>query len=233
VMIGDLITRSTIQITKKAAWFSLAYALLFFAVILGIFLIFRDSILSIFLDKPDVLERGIPVIPILCLCEMFDMGQSIMASIFRGLGKQLSASILTFVQFYVIMTTASWLIGNYFGYGVKGMWIGICMGYCAAFIFYLILFSCFDLNKIQIETKKRLERDQENVRSFIKETEDALITSDKQDDKKKSFLDQSDTALFKEDSPNNADIERNTSERRIVGETGDTLTEKTHECTNN
>ena len=53
-----------------------------------------------FISKDEILQKGIPVIPILCSCQLFDLAQTMMASVFRGLGRQYMASILTFIQFY-------------------------------------------------------------------------------------------------------------------------------------
>lgn len=152
---------------------------------------------ELFLDKENLKEKGLPVIPILLSCEFFDVAQTIMGAVFRGLGKQLSASILTFIQFYVVMTTISYVLGKIVGWGVYEMWVGINIGEAAAFIFYLIIFFFFDLNKIQIEVKKRLETDQLNARSFIENSEnenlEGLLVHERKDNPNLSF----DSDLYK------------------------------------
>jgi len=63
--------------------------------------IFRKKLLYLFIedDQERILQKGIPVVTILCICEFFDIAQTTMGSILRGLGKQKEASILTFIQF--------------------------------------------------------------------------------------------------------------------------------------
>lgn len=178
ILVGSYIANSTIKITKKACYYGLGFSIFTMAFFVAGFYLARNFMLSLFIDKSSLINKGAEVIPVLCLCEMFDVAQIVMSAFFKGLGKQVSASILTFIQFYVIMTSLSYYLGNYLGYGVWGMWVGICIGYATAFLFYIIMFFSFDFKKIQQETKQRLDRDAFNAKSFIEISEKETYPED-------------------------------------------------------
>ena len=82
-----------------------------------------------------------------------------MSGIFRGLGKQRLASIISLMPYYIIQTSLSWFFGFYYKMGVIGIWISMMLGSMWTTIIYLLVFSYLDFNEIKHETKKRLEHD--------------------------------------------------------------------------
>jgi MATE family multidrug resistance protein len=187
ILVGELIAKSSPKLVKKATWFSLYYGIFCMVILLSIFYLFKTQMFSIFINLQNLIDKGLAVIPILLVTEFFDIGQTIMCAVMRGLGKQYSASILTFIQFYVIMTGLSYFFGVYLKFGVYGMWMGIASGQITAFILYLILFNCLDLNKIQLEIKQRIETDQSKISSFTEDEEQIVV-----EDNKKTLIENED-----------------------------------------
>jgi MATE family multidrug resistance protein len=181
IVIGEFIAKSTTKITKKASYYTLIFGTICIILLLAVFYLLKGYLFKIFIDKENIINKGLTVIPMLLIAEFFDMGQTIMCAVFRGLGRQASASILTFIQFYVIMTSLSYLLGKTLQWGVYGMWVGISIGQASAFAFYMIMFLCIDLEKVQKEVKLRMEVDQHNARSFIEveEFKENILDDDK------------------------------------------------------
>jgi MATE family multidrug resistance protein len=167
ILIGEYIAKSPVQISKKAVWFILGYGLVSMCGLLTVFYFLKTQMFKLFIDKDYIIEKGLKCIPILCLCELFDFGQTVLSSVFRGLGKNLVASGLTFVQFYLIMTSLSFLLGNILQLGVYGMWLGILCGQVSGFVLYISIFLCMDLHLVKSQVKQRIVRDHKTAKSFI------------------------------------------------------------------
>ena len=52
-----------------------------------------------------------PVLTILTIAEFFDVIQSCLVSVFRGIGKQYLGSAFMFIHYYVIMVVLSYVLG--------------------------------------------------------------------------------------------------------------------------
>lgn len=163
ILVGEYIAKSSVRVVKKVTFYSLLLGFLSMASVMIIFFLFRNDVFRIFLDIDRLIEKGTPVVPVLCMYQIFDVMQTVLGSSMRGLRKQVTASILTIIQFYVIQTSMSYLFGKILGYGVKGMWIGMSIGGFSAVVLYLITFLCLDLNKIKRDTLEILERDNQQA----------------------------------------------------------------------
>jgi MATE family multidrug resistance protein len=165
VLIGEYIAKNMIKYAKAIALYCFVLSEITMSVIIVFIIIFRESVLSIFVDDTSLLEKGRPLIVVLAVGEIFDATQSVMASIYRGLGKQRQASIIAFVQFYFVQIFFSWLLVISFGLGVKGIWLSILLGNIITTVIYIYFFTKFDFGRINIETKERLEKDQKLITS--------------------------------------------------------------------
>jgi MATE family multidrug resistance protein len=163
VLIAEYIAKNMIKYAKAVALYCFVLSEITMSVIIVFIIIFRENVLSIFVDDSSLLEKGRPLIVVLAVGEIFDATQSVMASIYRGLGKQSQASIIAFVQFYFVQILFSWLLVVSFGLGVKGIWLSILLGNIITTIIYIFFFTKFDFGRINIETKERLEKDQKLI----------------------------------------------------------------------
>jgi MATE family multidrug resistance protein len=163
ILVGEYIAKGMIKYSKAVALYSFILCELTMSFFIIILIIMRESVLSIFVDDVKLLEKGKPLVIILAIGEIFDATQSIMAAIYRGLGKQRQASIIAFSQFYIVQIFFSWLLAIKFKLGVAGIWYSILIGNLLTTLIYIYFFTKFDFNKINKETRDRLEKDQKLI----------------------------------------------------------------------
>jgi MATE family multidrug resistance protein len=177
VFVGKLISHSTISKTKRYAKIIFYYGLSVMALCLIVIFIFRNQMVYIFMKEGEievVVEKATTVISILIIISMFDYIQTNLAYILRGLEKQLVASVVAFINFYIVQTSFSILFGKYLEMGVLGVWIGIGIGSILSSIFYFVILIKLDLNKIQKDVLARMEKDKKD----LKENEELLDKKD-------------------------------------------------------
>lgn len=169
ILIGEYIAKGMIKYSKAVALYCFLLAEITMSLLIILVMVFRENVLKIFIDDVELLEKGKPLIVILCIAEIFDSTQSVMASIYRGLGKQRVASVICFVQFYVVQIFFTWLLAIKMQMGVKGIWCSILIGNLLTTIVFCYFFTKFDFSKINLETKERLEKDQQLISQATKE----------------------------------------------------------------
>jgi MATE family multidrug resistance protein len=175
VFVGKLITNSTISKTKRYAKVIFFYGLIVMSIAAGIVVLFRDQIIHIFMKDSDtqtVVSKAVKATVIVCAANVLDYIQNNFAGVLRGLGKQLIASVVTFVNCWLIQSSLAILFGIYFKLGVFGVWMGIACGYLLNSISYFIVLVRLDYPKVQKEIIERVEKDNEDVKKH-----DLLIES--------------------------------------------------------
>jgi len=106
----------------------------------------------IYVNEEPVLKKGEKVIPLLCIAVLFDITQSILCCVCRGLGKQLIASGICFFNMYFSQTLLAIVFGKWLKLGVYGIWLGTCISNALSATSYgIVLFFYFDFAKIQNE----------------------------------------------------------------------------------
>jgi MATE family multidrug resistance protein len=192
IIVGKNISEKGVGVVKKYIKIIYIYGFSMMFVVVIILFIFKNKVLSLFLDDEDVLAKGRAVIPILCIANLFDVTQSILSSVCRGLGKQLFASLITFFNFYVTQTLFGILLGKFMEMGVFGIWLGEWIGVALSAISYcFLLYFYFDFRKIQTQTFSRLQKDSQILNPLNVEVKDEnLMTNQKimNDKFKESFL---------------------------------------------
>jgi MATE family multidrug resistance protein len=167
VYVGKLISHSTVTKTKKYAKTIFIYGLVFMSAFLIIVFILRDKIIYMYMkenESPEVVEKATGVMLLLVGLNVVDYIQTVLGYVLRGLGKQLIASVVAFVNFYLIQTSMSVLLGIYFKLGVLGIWLGITIGSGLGAILYAIVLLRLDLKEIQKEVLERLESDKNDLK---------------------------------------------------------------------
>lgn len=159
ILVGEMIAKGSIKQVKLSCLYSVLFGIFSNSIYLGIFFIFRKKIFKIFTNEERILELGYPVLFVLTFSEFFDLIQTSLVSVFRGIGRQYTASALMFVHYYVIMIGMSILFGIVLKMGVFGMFIGIGSSDCLMSLAYLLTLFCIDYKKVQKETVERLKRD--------------------------------------------------------------------------
>ena len=164
ILIAEKIGKLVVKESKFIAVYSFLIAQLFMSVIVVFLIIFRNQIFQIFIennsDNADVLKLGNECVVFLAVFSVVDATESVMAGVFRGYGKQKIASIIALIQYYIIQTIMSWILGVLLNYKIKGIWSSIVIGAISTTLTYFFVFIMyFDFSKILIETKERIESD--------------------------------------------------------------------------
>lgn len=159
ILVGEIIAKGSIKQVKLSCIYSILFGIFCNTIYLGIFCIFRKQIFNIFTQEENIRELGYSVCLILTFSEFFDLIQTCLVAIFRGIGRQYTASILMFAHYYIVMIGLSIVFGIVLKLGVSGMFIGIGISDCIMSVGYLITLCCIDYKKAQKETIERLRRD--------------------------------------------------------------------------
>jgi MATE family multidrug resistance protein len=166
VFVGKLISYSTVSKTKRYAKFIFYYGLLVMSVLLIFIAIFRTDIIYIYMkqgDAEEVAEKATKALIFVIATNVFDYIQTIFAYVLRGVGRPVLASVIAFINFYIVQSSLSILLGVYFELGVFGIWVGICTGCFLCAVFYSVILMRLDFYKVQREVLERLENDNNDV----------------------------------------------------------------------
>jgi putative MATE family efflux protein len=163
VMIAEKIAKNLIKESKAIALYSFILAEIIMSIVVIILILFRNKVITIFIDDDSLISKGIPLVVLLAVGEIFDITQGVMACIYKGLGKQRHASIISFFQFYVVQIILSYILGIQFNMGVMGIWLSILIGNLLTTLIYIYFLTGFNFEQINRETTERLEKDQKLI----------------------------------------------------------------------
>ena len=169
ILIAKNITETNTYDTKKMALTIFIFGNIVSFMASSIYVILGSNLVRLFVNEnEEFIKKATPIVYILFFQQIFDLSQTIIAYIYRGLGKQLLASIVAFINFYIIQTSLSILLGIVFGFGVQGMWVGQLIGSSLSLTTYIICFKFIDFEVVRKETNDRLNNDQSNLlRTYI------------------------------------------------------------------
>ena len=159
ILTGEIIAKGSIAQLKKSFVYSLLFGLFCGGIYMSVFFVFRKRIFLLFLDDDEIFALAKPALWLLPITEFFDLFQTCLVSMFRGIGRQYLASGLMFVHCYIIMISLSFLFGIVLKQGVFGMYLGMGISDCFMSIVYMIVLSFINLEKTKKETLKRIEED--------------------------------------------------------------------------
>ena len=164
ILVAKHITERNTYDTKKIALTVFIFGNTVSLIISSTYVILGSNLVRIFVkDNEDFIKKATPIVYILFFQQIFDISQTIIAYIYRGLGKQLLASLVAFINFYIMQTSLSTLFGIVLEYGVQGMWVGSLIGCSLSLTAYLICFKFVDFEVVRMETLDRLNNDKSNL----------------------------------------------------------------------
>ena len=169
ILVAKHITERNIYDTKKIALTVFIFGNIVSFMVTSIYAILGSNLVRIFVkEDEEFITKATPIVYILFFQQIFDVSQNIVAYIYRGLGKQLIASLVALINLYLIQSSLSFLFGIVWGYGVQGMWFAILIGSTLSLTAYMILINFLDFNAIRKETLERLNNDKLNIHTKIK-----------------------------------------------------------------
>ena len=125
----------------RRAAFSGLYLILVMAVIsTTLFWQFRFAIGSWFTDNTAVLAILSTLFPIMMIYQFGDSMQIAFANALRGIMDVKIMMLFSFIAYFVISLTSSYLLGFVIGYGIVGIWMAFPLGLTSAGILFWLRF---------------------------------------------------------------------------------------------
>jgi multidrug resistance protein, MATE family len=128
VRVGHAVGRGDADAAARAGWAALLLGVLVMSVSATVFVAAPGLILRAFTDELAVIATGVALIRIAAVFQLFDGLQVVATGVLRGTGDTRTPMITSLVCFWLIALPVGWLACFHFGFGVRGLWMGLCLG---------------------------------------------------------------------------------------------------------
>ena len=163
---GAYISQHNIQTVKRIKNIIIVYGMSITSIISLILILIRNEIIDFYIINDQIKEKGIYCTSILAIVILFDMYQTIFMGYFRGIGKYALASIICFVNFYILMLFFGVLFGKVLGNGAKGVIWAVSISLLLTCIIYTIAEWFFDYELLYREALQRANAHCSRTSSF-------------------------------------------------------------------
>jgi multidrug resistance protein, MATE family len=127
VRVGQAVGRGEPRAAAAAGWTALLAASAFMLLAgLALWLV-PGWVMAIYLAVPAVATAGISLLAIAALFELFDGLQTVATGALRGLGDTRSPMLANIAGYWVLGLPMAYLLCFPFGWGVRGIWVGLCL----------------------------------------------------------------------------------------------------------
>ncbi len=127
---------------RRAAFSGLCLILIMASISTSLFWQFRFTIGSWFTDNPAVLTTLSALFPIMMIYQFGDSMQITFANALRGIMDVKIMMLFSFIAYFVISLTSSYIFGFTMGYGLTGIWMAFPLGLTSAGIMFGLRFLC-------------------------------------------------------------------------------------------
>ena len=127
VRVGQGIGREDPAGAARAGWTALLLGATFMSLAGLCLWLLPRPILGLFTRDPAVVERGVPLLFVAALFQLFDGLQVVATGALRGAGDTHTAMITHLIAYWVVGLPLGWVLCFRQGYGAPGMWSGLCL----------------------------------------------------------------------------------------------------------
>ena len=163
ILVGKYIAQNNSFLVKKTMKLSLIYGIIISTIIAIVLISTRKSMLYMYIDDAEIVEKGSEAIIFMAFATITETMQNVFQGICKGLGKQLIASLIVFINFYVFLIGFSILFGKVMGMGVSGIFLGLLCGTTFSCLAYSFVILRFDYDELYKEAIERMEVEKEEV----------------------------------------------------------------------
>lgn len=132
---------------KRVINITLILSSIFLAFLLGVFLLFRKTIFSFYIQNPEIDALLLKVSHVYAAFLVADFIQNIFGGILKGVGKEKSGTKAFLFSAYLISIPISLVLGFYLKLEAMGMWIGATAGLYCVLASYFYIFKTMDFNQ--------------------------------------------------------------------------------------
>lgn len=137
VRVGHAIGRRSVEEAASAGGAVIALALGFMSASAVLFIVGAEPLARLFTDDPAVVATGVMLIRVAAAFQLFDGLQVVTTGALRGLGDTRTPMFTNLVGHWLIALPIAAVGGFTLGYGVVGLWVGLCVGLTLVGLFLL------------------------------------------------------------------------------------------------
>ena len=127
VRVGQGIGRGDSAGAARSGWTAILLGATFMSMAGLCLWLFPRHILRLFSGNATVVERGVPLLFVAALFQLFDGLQVVATGALRGTGDTHTAMVTHLLAYWVLGLPMGWVLCFRLGYGAPGMWAGLCL----------------------------------------------------------------------------------------------------------
>jgi MATE family multidrug resistance protein len=128
VRVGQNLGRRDPDGARRAGWSAILLGVAFMACAGLVFVSLPSVIARAFSPDPTVVRVGAKLLLVAAAFQMFDGLQVVTTGALRGAGDTTTPMVANFVAYWIIGIPVGYVLGFRLGWGVVGIWIGLCSG---------------------------------------------------------------------------------------------------------
>ncbi len=136
--VGNRIGAGDPEGAQRAAWVSLALGAGVMSGSALLFVALRDELPRIYTPDPLVIGAAAAILPIAAAFQIFDGIQVVGCGILRGMGRVRPAVLVSALGYWLLGLPLGGYLALGAGWGLPGIWWGLCFGLCAVAILLLL-----------------------------------------------------------------------------------------------
>ena len=156
VRVGYHIGRKEHELAEACGWFNIIAGSIFMLSSAAIFLIFPETLISLFTNDSEVVTTAVSIIFLCALFQFFDAIQVVTGGALRGWGDTKSVFYSNFISHYTIGLPTGLTLCFYYDKGLWGLWAGLALGllFTSIFniLFWLRITRKYPLGRLTIES---------------------------------------------------------------------------------
>jgi MATE family multidrug resistance protein len=128
VRVGHAVGRRQPAAARRAGWTALLLAGVFMSASAMLFVVAPGAVLRVFTDAPEVIATGVTLLGVAAAFQLFDGLQVVATGALRGLGDTRTPLLANLGGHWLIGLPIGALLCYRVGWGVIGLWVGLCIG---------------------------------------------------------------------------------------------------------
>lgn len=141
VRVGQEVGSRNLGAASRAGWFGITQGATIMVLSSVVLFLWPETIFGWFSHDTEVVRRGLDILLLAALFQLFDGIQVTTSGALRGLGKTRGPMLANLFGHYPIGLLIGVLSCFYWGFGLPGLWIGLISGLFAVSVFNLYLWS--------------------------------------------------------------------------------------------